>query len=185
MDGQMEKRLIVFASQYVRQYGIHAMRMDTIARGMNVSKRTLYKVYGSKDNFMRACLASYTDRVMNLFRLLRMETPEPQRYLWALTKAFIDNFYRAEPVFWREITECYPHIHETIRNLWTEELAEAIEECKRKRWVIMELDSQRYASSLYAMFYHGRMAGSAPQAVSHSAYFMWRGIMTIEGILRL
>lgn len=184
MDEHAEKRLIAFASQSVRQYGIRAVRMDAIARDMGMSKRTLYKVYKSKDNFIRVCLASYADRVSNLFRLLRLGATEPLDYLVELTKAFVTNLYKAEPVFWQDITECYPHVYKMIWGTWTEELERAVEECRQGKWLVGELDSRQYVSSLSTLLYQARMAGSPVHTVSHSACLLLRGSMTIEGILR-
>ena len=45
MDESTEKRIIAFTSQSLRQYGIRAVRMDDIARNMNISKRTIYQIY--------------------------------------------------------------------------------------------------------------------------------------------
>ena len=50
MDESTEKRIIAFTSQSLRQYGIRAVRMDDIARNMNISKRTIYQIYTTKDN---------------------------------------------------------------------------------------------------------------------------------------
>lgn len=184
MDERTEKRLIAFASQSVRQYGIRAVRMDTIARDMGVSKRTLYKEYKSKDNFIRTCLESYVDRVGNLFRLLRLEATDPLEYLCALTRAFVDNLYKGEPAFWQDITENFPHVYQTIWGAWIEEMERAVGECRQGKWLVEELDPRRYVSSLSTLFYHGRMAGSPSQSVAYSAYLMLRGSMTMEGILR-
>ena len=185
MDERTEKRLIAFASQSVRQYGIRAVRMDTIARDMGVSKRTLYKEYKSKDNFIRTCLESYVDRVGNLFRLLRLEATDPLEYLCALTRAFVDNLYKAELAFWLDITEHYPHVYETIWGIWMSELETAVGECLQGRWLVDGLDPREYVSALSTLFYQARMAGSPSQSVAYAAYLMLRGSMTMEGILRL
>lgn len=162
MDERTEKRLIAFASQSVRQYGIRAVRMDTIARDMGVSKRTLYKEYKSKDNFIRTCLESYVGRVHNLFRLLRLEAAGPLEYLCALTRAFVDNLYKAELAFWLDITEHYPHVYETIWGIWMSELETAVGECLQGRWLVDGLDPREYVSALSTLFYQARMAGSPP-----------------------
>ena len=52
MDESTEKRIIAFTSQSLRQYGIRAVRMDDIARNMNISKRTIYQIYTTKDNLI-------------------------------------------------------------------------------------------------------------------------------------
>lgn len=68
MDEEKKKRLIIFTSQSFKQKGIRATRMDAIAHGLNISKRTIYEVYKTKDNLIGACLVSYSERTKNLFR---------------------------------------------------------------------------------------------------------------------
>ena len=52
MDAEKRKRLIIFTSQSFKQKGIRATRMDAIAHGLNISKRTIYEVYKTKDNLI-------------------------------------------------------------------------------------------------------------------------------------
>lgn len=185
MNEYSEKRLIALASQNVRQHGIRAARMDVIARDMGVSKRTLYKRYYSKDNFIMVCLASYTERVRNLFCLLRMEASDLPQYLCALTKAFVGNLYKAEPAFWQDVKEHYPQIYETIWGTWVEELEKTVSECQEERWLDRGVAPKRYVQSLTDLFYHARMAALPSHSVFHLAGLLLRGSMTIEGISRL
>ena len=70
MNEHVEKKLIALVSRSLRQYGVRAVRMDVIAREMNMSKRTLYKVYKTKDNLLNICLEAYADRMRNLFQIM-------------------------------------------------------------------------------------------------------------------
>ena len=67
MDESTEKRIIAFTSQSLRQYGIRAVRMDDIARNMNISKRTIYQIYTTKDNLINTCWWVYQSRIENTF----------------------------------------------------------------------------------------------------------------------
>ena len=59
MNKNAEKRIIAFTSQSLKEYGIHAVRMDDIAQNMSMSKRTIYQTYITKDNLIYICLQSY------------------------------------------------------------------------------------------------------------------------------
>lgn len=48
MNKNAEKRIIAFTSQSLKEYGIHAVRMDDIAQNMSMSKRTIYQTYITK-----------------------------------------------------------------------------------------------------------------------------------------
>ena len=59
MNEYTEKRIVAFTSQSLRQYGIRAVRMNDIAKNMNISKRTIYQVYNTKNNLINTCLDAY------------------------------------------------------------------------------------------------------------------------------
>lgn len=56
MNEDIGKRIIAFTSQSLKEYGIHAVRMNDIARNMSMSKRTIYEIYASKENLIYLCL---------------------------------------------------------------------------------------------------------------------------------
>lgn len=58
MDENTEKRIIAFTSQSLKEQGIRAVRMDDIARNMNMSKRTIYQAYITKENLIYICCKS-------------------------------------------------------------------------------------------------------------------------------
>ena len=81
MDESTEKRIIAFTSQSLRQYGIRAVRMDDIARNMNISKRTIYQIYTTKDNLINTCGWVYQSRIENTFHIIRYDSPDILEYL--------------------------------------------------------------------------------------------------------
>ena len=52
----MKERIIACALVLFRQYGIKGVRMDDIASGTGISKRTLYEHFISKDELLDECL---------------------------------------------------------------------------------------------------------------------------------
>lgn len=94
MDEHTRKRIIAFTSQSVKQYGIRAVRMDIIARHTNVSKRTIYQVFATKDNLINTCLEAYSGRMQNRFQLIAYNNPDPLACLWETCKAYIENLYK-------------------------------------------------------------------------------------------
>ena len=59
MNETVEKRIIAFTSQSLRQYGMRAVRMDDIAKQMNVSKKTIYQLYNTKDKLINIFVETY------------------------------------------------------------------------------------------------------------------------------
>ncbi len=182
MNEHTAKRLIAFTSQSLKQHGIRAVRMDAIARGLNVSKRTIYKTYGTKDNLINSCLESYTDRTQNMFQIIKYSNPHPVSYLLELSRAFIHNLYKAECIFWTDITTHYQHIYTSIQGIWLEELGKSILTCQEASFVSENLNAKNFLHSFATMLYHARTAGCSPDMLYDAAYFMLKGTMTANGI---
>lgn len=182
MDAEKRKRLIVFTSQQFKQKGIRAVRMDAIARDMNVSKRTIYEVYKTKDNLIDVCLSSYTDRTQNLFRIIGYSSAGTLPRLMGTSKAFVENLYKGENAFWHDVTSHYGYIYDAIREIWYAELARRVSDCQTEGLVMPGLDVDCFLGTFTSVLYSARMAGCPHGVLEDSALFMLRGAMTARGI---
>ncbi|MCR5712399.1 MAG: TetR/AcrR family transcriptional regulator [Prevotella sp.] len=52
----LKERILETAMTAFAQYGIRAVKMDDIASGLSISKRTLYEIYGDKESLLLACV---------------------------------------------------------------------------------------------------------------------------------
>lgn len=184
MNEHTEKRIIAFTSQSLRQYGIRAVRMDDIAKNMTISKRTIYQVYITKDNLVNTCLQSYLSRMENLFQLIRYNNQDVLGCLWEISKAYIDNLYRAECAFWFDVSRRseYKYIYTTYTSMWAAELERIIAICQKEKYVIDDLNVQIFLESFITLLYNARVVECSPAMLRNSAFFMLRGIMTEQGI---
>lgn len=184
MNEHTEKRIIAFTSQSLRQYGIRAVRMDDIAKNMTISKRTIYQVYITKDNLVNTCLQSYLSRMENLFQLIRYNNQDVLVCLWEISKAYIDNLYRAECAFWFDVSRRseYKYIYTTYTSMWAAELERIIAICQKEKYVIDDLNVQIFLESFITLLYNARVVECSPAMLRNSAFFMLRGIMTEQGI---
>lgn len=184
MNENTERRIIAFTSRALRQYGIRAVRMDDIAKSIGISKRTIYQTYMAKDNLINTCLESYLNRTKNLFQIIKYNHPEVLEYLWEISKAYIENVYRAECVFWLDVSQYleYKYIYDSYNYIWTSELEQIILACRKEKYVITDFNVSMFVSSFTTLLYNSRVAGCLPAMLHNSAYFMLRGIMTEQGI---
>lgn len=187
MDEYTEKKIIAFTSHSLRHYGIRAVRMDDIAKNMNISKRTIYEVYTTKDNLVNICLESYVSRIENICRLIRYNHEDRLVRLWEITKAYIENLYRGECVFWIDVNKLseYNYIYITYNRIWSAELEKSIIACQKEKCVIENLDRQAFLELLTTLLYNSRITGCLPVMLYNSAYLLLRGIMKEEALGRL
>lgn len=186
MNEHTEKRIIAFTSQSFRQYGIRAVRMDDIAKNMTISKRTIYQSYSTKDNLVNTCWESYLSRMENLFQLIRYNNQDKLLCLWEISKAYIENLYKGECVFWMDVSRHseYKYIYTTYNRIWSAELKQNIEHCLKEKYVMNELNLSIFLELFTSLLYSARIVGSLPEVLRNSAYFMLRGIMTEQGMER-
>ena len=169
MDESTEKRIIAFTSQSLRQYGIRAVRMDDIARNMNISKRTIYQIYTTKDNLINTCWWVYQSRIENTFHIIRYDSPDILEYLWAVSKAYIENLYKAACVFWLDVSRHleYKYIYNLYNRIWSDELEKTLSACLKERHIIPDLEVRTFVESFTALLYNARVAECLP-AMLHS-----------------
>lgn len=186
MNENTEKRIVAFTSQSLRQYGIRAVRMDDIAKNMNISKRTIYQVYATKDNLVNTCIESYLNRTENIFHIIRYNSPDILVCLWEISKAYIENLYRAESVFWLDVARYleYKYIYTAYNRIWTDQLRTVISACQKDNCVIPDLNVQTFLESFTTLLYNARVVECLPVMLHNSAYFMLKGIMTRQGLER-
>lgn len=182
MNENTGKKLIAFTSQALKHQGIRAVRMDAIAHDMNMSKRTLYKVYKTKDNLINTCLASYTERTRNLFHIIRCNAPHALAYLLEMAQAFINNLYKATCIFWTDVTRHYRHIYQAIQAIWTAELEQSLLTCQAERFIRADLNRKEFLDSFTTLLYNARIAECPIEMLRYSARCMLRGIMTPAGM---
>ena len=52
----LREKIIVVAIEAFANEGIKAVKMDTIAHRLGISKRTLYEIYDNKEDLITACI---------------------------------------------------------------------------------------------------------------------------------
>lgn len=56
----MKERIIEETTKMFVAYGIKSIRMDDIASNLGISKRTIYEIFGDKENLILECLRYYS-----------------------------------------------------------------------------------------------------------------------------
>ncbi len=57
-------KILEMAMPLFKERGIKAVKMDDIAREMGISKRTLYEIYGNKEELLYECIRLHSDNMM-------------------------------------------------------------------------------------------------------------------------
>jgi AcrR family transcriptional regulator len=91
MKQGLECRILAAAWQQICLQGIMALNMDGLASQLAISKKTLYKLFGSKQNLViAACQARAAVRCQRLHELLSHPTPGHPVWLAAVRQFYTD-----------------------------------------------------------------------------------------------
>lgn len=179
-------------SMFVRQ-GIKAVRMDDIAQELGVSKRTLYEMFGDKEELLYLCLERYTSLLNDH---IAQTGADARNCLEAiLTELFeMTRYSETNHRIMGNLQKFYPTVHERLRSEVgrrdTERFKNAIQTCVRQGLLDEKVNIDFALTMLYYMA-RGvvtRKELILPEGISvREAFFgvvlmFFRGISTSEGM---
>ncbi|RII30754.1 MAG: hypothetical protein CXR30_07155 [Geobacter sp.] len=118
-DERAQERVVAIASQVFLERGFARVTMADLARELRMSKKTIYRLFPSKDDLVRAVYRLKTDRIHALFR----ETVESD-------SDFTGKIHWLWINVGKELTEIGPQFHEDLR-VFNPSLAAELESFRR------------------------------------------------------
>ena len=190
----MQKEYIVDSAMemFVRQ-GIKAVRMDDIAKELGVSKRTLYELFGDKEELLYLCLKQHMSIVNEK---VAQKARQAENLLEAILTGFLEitQYSETNNRIAGNLRKFYPSVHERLhRELGkegTERFRRAINECVS----LGLLDDKANIDLAITMLYYmaagivARKDVIMPEGISVREAFInvvilfFRGISTPEGM---
>ena len=184
--------IIRHASKMFVEQGIKAVRMDDIAQELSISKRTLYELFGDKEELIFQSIKHYSEqaRERRIKQILNLENP------LEIMVISIRDMIDAAPVagrIRRNMRRFYPTVYAKL-----EEEVQATSQNDLKRWVSECLECgyfdrrirSEYAIKLIHHSVHGVLVNTpheetpSDELVSlmlYSLLIFIRGLCTVEG----
>lgn len=187
-DYIIDKATDMFVSQ-----GIKSVRMDDIAQSLGVSKRTLYELFGDKEELLYLCLQKYHASV---HAHIEEQARDSSSKLESLLIGFLEMTQYSETSnrIMNNLRKFYPSVYERIHGQMGENgvkrLKDVIQECMRGGVLDSSFNIDLAITVLYytAMGIVARKDIALPEGVSVREAFMhivicfFRGIATEKGI---
>lgn len=177
---------------FVRQ-GIKAVRMDDIAQELGVSKRTLYELFGDKEELLYLCLRRH-------MTIVNEAVVEKARKGGNMLEAVLIGFFgmtqysETNSRIFGNLKRFYPEVHERLHRelgaIGTERFKRAIEQCVAQGLLDHKANIDLAITMLYYMA-SGIIARkdvimpegmSAREAFISVVIIFFRGISTAEGL---
>ena len=184
--------IIHYTSKMFVEQGIKAVRMDDIAKELSISKRTLYELFGDKEELIFQSIKHYSEQARERRIKQSLDLENPLEIMVISIRDMID----AAPVagrIRRNMRRFYPTVYAKL-----EEEVQATSQNDLKRWVSECLECgyfdrrirSDYAIKLIHHSVHGVLVNTLHEEtpsdelvslMSYSLLIFIRGLCTVEG----
>ena len=172
--------------------GIHAVRMDDIARSLGISKRTLYELYDNKEKLLlegvKLFKAKHDEEEMGIVE----ECPNVMEIMLKLSRRKIEEFRITSPQFYSDLTK-YPTVQRYLSKDSQQAHARFIKFLERgvnegyfRSDVDLELVSQLFKAVADYIMSHELVRQYSMEQIFHDFIFLtMRGFCTPDGVKML
>lgn len=178
-------QIIAYTKQQMFLHGAGGLTMDDIAKGMKMSKRTLYKLFPSKACLFRICLSDFANDMRSHIqqKQLRMDSSCMQ-LLFMTVNGYLTLLHSLGPTLLQDIAadEEYRSSFEREEGFWLQQLINVMTHCKICGYLLPGVDPDHFAADLQDVIYKNCLQGTpylVQRMLNHS---LLRGLFKVEGI---
>jgi AcrR family transcriptional regulator len=105
----LKTRILEAATDAFSQKGIKSVRMDDIAKSLNISKRTLYEIYENKEVLLFECIKSTKALSQQEMMLIATQQSNVMDIILAIYRSKMAQLQKINPQFYTDL-EKYPEL---------------------------------------------------------------------------
>ena len=195
-----KERVVVHVAEVIKTLGIKSVRMDDVATSLGISKRTLYEMFGDKEELLYQSVLYISERqARNVLAKVEGYANSLEMLFMCSSAMILDSGLPsdAQRRLAINIKKFYPEIYEKIRIYHTEMglklLQGAIEQCSREGFieptVDVELMTRLFFSAMTSIEYDNAMVipAEVTREEAYGALFVnfFRGISTQKGVAEI
>ena len=142
------EKIVEHVSQMLSSLGIKSVRMDDVANSLGMSKRTLYEMFGDKEELLYECMMYRVDR---FHREAAQKTAGCQNMLEVLLMSVRelngkDAWHETEKRLMTNLKKFYPHVFDKVQRDHTERgmkgLQSALDKCRADGYLDPNVDTE-------------------------------------------
>ena len=195
-----KEKVVVHVAEVIKSLGIKSVRMDDVATSLGMSKRTIYEMFGDKEELLfQSVLYISEQQARNVLAKVDGYTNSLEMLFMCSSAMILDSGLPsdAQRRLVINIKKFYPEIYEKIRIYHTEMglklLQGAIEQCSREGFieptVDVELMTRLFFSAMTSIEYDNAMVipAEVTREEAYGALFVnfFRGISTQKGVAEI
>lgn len=190
------KYIIEYCTDQFVRYGIRSIRMDDIAEGLGISKRTIYELFGDKETLVTECIKYHLQkREVSMDSVLNHANNVIEEILLFLDNA--ESIMKGNMHFMAELKKFHPKIYDRVvighHEKMTESMRVTLEKGINEGLFIKKLNVDlavyMLTNSLYNIMSQSKIDSSSKianlsvfEAIATIVAYFLRGISTSKGI---
>lgn len=181
----LREQILVYTKREMFLHGASGLTMDDIARGMKMSKRTLYKLFPSKSCLFRICLSDFANEIRRQIqqKQIRMDSSCMQ-LLFTTVNGYLTLLQTLGRTLLQDIAndEDYRSSFQREEAFWLQRFIDVLTHCKIGGFLLPGIDPDRFAADLQEVIYKSCLQGT-PYIVQRTLnHVLLRGLFRIDGI---
>lgn len=178
--------IIAHTCKQLKLYGIKRMYMDDIARELSISKRTIYKLFTSKEVLVSSCLNIFAKNGRELLqRYISQKICSPIRRSLITVNCYIITLYQMERILLidLEINVICQTAIKREREFWHKELLHSLEDLSFCQAV--EFTPSQIVENILNLFFTNCKNGFSFTSQLWMAYLLIRGLARNEEVTEI
>jgi len=112
----LKVKIVATATALFHKQGIKSVKMDDIANSLSISKRTLYEIYGNKEDLLYEVVTRHEDESHK--RIMQLDKPDANvmDILIGFLRLQVEELSGIEPVFFEDLHK-YPRCLELLQEM--------------------------------------------------------------------
>lgn len=171
--------------QSVIRYGLRAFRVEEVAGMLAMSKRTIYRLFPTKSDLLKACVADMGLHTrLKIDSYLRGEYENPFLNLLDYLREYIDCLYQVESIFLLELKQLpdFQEVYLANRHEWSAGMEQLITACQKRNYILAGVDIPLFSKRLLTALYESRLDGIPQEGQFAFGSTLLRGISSYAGI---
>ena len=178
-------RILDYTKREMYLHGADGLTMDDIAKGMKMSKRTLYKLFPSKTCLFRICLSDFANEVRNHVqrKQIRMDS-SCMELLFITVDGYLTLLHSLGKKLLLDIASDKENCSSVEREeaFWLQQLIDVLTHCRICGYLLPGVDPDRFAPDLQEIIYQSCLQGTPYLVQRMLNYALLRGLFKMDGI---
>ena len=122
----MKERILTASEQLFWKYGIRSVTMEDIAKGLGISKKTIYQHFTDKEDILYQVIQQKVDADMTEMNCMAVETANPIEELMMVMEMMRKNQHEVNPSLIIDIKRYYPQAFGLFRRHMDQHIMKSI-----------------------------------------------------------